>query len=248
MAHAHTPFVRAGFKRVPRWRSRVLFASARALVHLPLRFLLYHEHDVDARRDVQLRRVDHRLSLRRRRRVCSHVAHAQGVGARNVSVAVRRRRCAPLAAWKRSSGAARTRLQAWKHACRTAGRSSTCSRASWLWDGRSWRRARCVFATTTRRRNQAHERNEWKGMAATAVHVAWTCDERRFAEPKRSTRLTRTWTTTMRREAPRHVAFVRRKIPHARPSLANATGTSKTSDETAPIVPNVNARIQTDHG
>mmetsp|Transcript_1887 Transcript_1887/g.11369 ORF Transcript_1887/g.11369 Transcript_1887/m.11369 type:complete len:271 (-) Transcript_1887:2533-3345(-) len=39
-----TPFVRAGFQRVPRRRSRVL--SARARVHLPLRFLLLHEHDV----------------------------------------------------------------------------------------------------------------------------------------------------------------------------------------------------------
>mmetsp|Transcript_1887 Transcript_1887/g.11365 ORF Transcript_1887/g.11365 Transcript_1887/m.11365 type:complete len:463 (-) Transcript_1887:1550-2938(-) len=161
-----------------------------------------------------------------------------------VPIAARRRRRRPCA-----SEAARTSgSEAWKRACATAGRSSTCSRASWLWDGWSWRRARCVVATTARRWNPTHDRNEWEGIAATNVHVAWTCDERRSANPKRSTRLTRTWTTTMRREAPRHVPFVRRAIPHARFTLANATGTRKTSDGTAPSVPKANARIQTDHG
>ena len=43
----HTPFVPVCFGHVPRWRSRITSACARARVHPPLPFHLFHPRDVD---------------------------------------------------------------------------------------------------------------------------------------------------------------------------------------------------------
>lgn len=43
----HTPFVPVCFEHVPRWRSRITSTCARARVHPPLPFHLFHQQNVD---------------------------------------------------------------------------------------------------------------------------------------------------------------------------------------------------------